>query len=464
MHTWLRRAEWCAGLLLTALACHLHATVLSHAGGLWRDEVVSFNIAASPTFGKLWSDLTFESAPGLFHVLLRIWLRLGGDVSDLGLRLFGCLIGLGVLGALWVDARLLGYRVPLISLALFALPALSVRTTDAIRPYGVGMLCALLAFGLIWRVVEASSARRVLLATLAAVLSVQALFQNVFLLLAVCLGGMTVAARHRLWTRAAQVGGLGLAATMSLTIYLEVVRRKAAFKELVPFHLDLARIREVFAIALADGADFMLWIWIALAAAAVVVAIHAAWQPARTAAQAAAGDRLTFAMVAAVSALVGWVVWLKILNLPTQPWYYLPLMAVLAVALDAVFGVHPATALRVSRLCLAIVVAALVHANAVAGAKVRQTNVDLIAAELRSVGEQDLILVYPWYCGATFSRYYAGRARWTTLPPLEDQRLQRLDLLESTWCRRPRSHRSSRPSPLRSRPGTGCGWSAACRS
>jgi hypothetical protein len=64
--------------------------------------------------------------------------------------------------------------------------------------------------------------------------------------------------------------------------------------------------------------------------------------------------------------------------------------------------------------------------------KCRQTNVDLIAAGLSSaVAPADYVIVYPFYCGATFERYYKAPATWTTLPPLEDYTLQRWDLFNA---------------------------------
>jgi hypothetical protein len=62
---------------------------------------------------------------------------------------------------------------------------------------------------------------------------------------------------------------------------------------------------------------------------------------------------------------------------------------------------------------------------------VRQTNVDVVAAVLeKSVTEHDLILVNHWFNGVSFQRYYHGRAPWMTLPPLEDVRIHRYDLIK----------------------------------
>ena len=41
---------------------------------------------------------------------------------------------------------------------------------------------------------------------------------------------------------------------------------------------------------------------------------------------------------------------------------------------------------------------------------------------------RDLVIVYPWYLGVSFSAYYKGTAPWQTMPPLPDHRLHRYDL------------------------------------
>jgi len=64
--------------------------------------------------------------------------------------------------------------------------------------------------------------------------------------------------------------------------------------------------------------------------------------------------------------------------------------------------------------------------------KCRQTNVDLIAAQLSSeLAPNDYVIVHPFFCGVTFNRYYKGAAPWTTLPPLDDYTLQRYDLFQA---------------------------------
>ena len=53
--------------------------------------------------------------------------------------------------------------------------------------------------------------------------------------------------------------------------------------------------------------------------------------------------------------------------------------------------------------------------------KCRQTNVDLIAAQLSSeLAPNDYVIIHPFFCSVTFNRYYKATASWTTLPPLDD--------------------------------------------
>lgn len=41
-----------------------------------------------------------------------------------------------------------------------------------------------------------------------------------------------------------------------------------------------------------------------------------------------------------------------------------------------------------------------------------------------------MVIVHPWFCAVSLGRYYTGPAELTTLPPLTDYKLQRLDLLK----------------------------------
>src|SRR5208283_2563052 len=102
-----------------------------------------------------------------------------------------------------------------------------------------------------------------------------------------------------------------------------------------------------------------------------------------------------------------------------------------AVCCDAIASqAHPIARVGV----LALAVAALlvsVSPSAFAALRWRQTNGDLVAAQVaRNADADDLVIVHPWYFGLTYGYYYRGAAEWTTLPPLADYRFHRYDLLK----------------------------------
>ena len=72
-----------------------------------------------------------------------------------------------------------------------------IRYGDSIRAYGLGIALMLLALGAMWRLVESLTPGRAAIAALSAVLSVQCLYYNSILLLAICLGAASVTVRRR---------------------------------------------------------------------------------------------------------------------------------------------------------------------------------------------------------------------------------------------------------------------------
>ena len=82
---------------------------------------------------------------------------------------------MGVGGALYWNARLVGRSLPWVSFALFGLNAVALRFVDSVRAYGLGILLMLITFNLFWRLALQPTARRALLAALFATLSVQTL-------------------------------------------------------------------------------------------------------------------------------------------------------------------------------------------------------------------------------------------------------------------------------------------------
>src|SRR5204863_8276599 len=156
---------------LVTIAVVFHLVFFRSAGALWRDELVSVNVASSPS---MLGELHFESFPIVWPLVLRGWLALG-----LPLRVLGTMIGLGAFAAVWSAATMLGTRTPLVALAIAACTPSLIRSGDAIRGYGLAMATGVLAMAFIGR-------GKFVAGTIAAVIAVQCSYYNAVLVFAAC--------------------------------------------------------------------------------------------------------------------------------------------------------------------------------------------------------------------------------------------------------------------------------------
>ncbi len=420
------RLEWGVAVAVTLLAVGFHGVFLFHAGGLWRDEVVSLYIATMPSLSDMWANLRGDSALVLLHAILRGWTAMGLGGTDFELRVLGFLIGVGVLAVLWFNARLLGYTIPSLSLVLFGLNPDAIRYGDSLRPYGIGILLLVLTFGLVWKVVESPTPKRLVFATVAAVLSVQCLYQSSFLLLAICSAGVAVTARHRMWKRSALIIAIGVVAALSLLPHVQTMLGLHDFKALIQVPVTLRDMSQMISAVLGSAGHHMFWVWIGFLVFGLAIVVWIQVVPVAGNNSDKMKDLLLFSTTAMVIGTVGVSIYLKIVSVGTLQWHYLPLVAVLAVSLDTIYGTltHGGLA-RMARTLVVLLVVGLAFLPVWHAVHTRQTNVDLIASELNEVAtEADLILVNPWFCGATFDRYYKGRAPWMTIPKVDAIQLQ----------------------------------------
>ena len=430
-------------LVLTALALYLRWTHLTHAGGLWRDEAVSAFLATRSTFGETWDYLRFESFPGLLATTLRLWVAAGFGETDFGLRLFGFLVGVLILCALWLNARFVAQGLPLISLTLIGLNPIAVQTQDAVRAYGLGTLFILLTFNTVWKLMREHHPRWLYLSLASSILSVQSLYQNAFLLVAILGAALVVAWLEGSGSKAILVLAIGLTAAISLLPYVPIVRQVASSGDVVripeAFRTDaLWSGLEKLAEGLASPSSVCLILWPAL----ILLSVFMAWRRIRSFGASTEPSRKTvYALTVLVLAVPLFWVFLSFLDVAIQVWHYAPLIALLAVCLDVMLvpsdkGIY---SLRTAS-GLSMVLAVLLFVQAIPGARLRHTNLDLIASRLNQVAsEDDLVIVHPLYYGTSFQRYYRGKAPWLSLPPVADHGVQRPDL----WM-----EQMSRPDPL----------------
>ncbi len=416
-------------LLVTAGLIVLQATMMLHAGPLWRDEISTLRVVESPTLWEMLKMNCGDSFPSLFHVLLRGWMALGLGDSDAMLRVLPFLIGLGLIGAIWWTGRRLGCRVPLITLVLFGLSPTVLRFAWGVRAYILGVLLMFVVMGLLWELIQKPTRGRILLTALVAVLAVQAVYVNAFMLLASCAGAAAVCLRRRQWKTLGIILGIGVAAAISVLPYVPMFQRSSEWTALVKVPINtpwlLLKFADAAECALPYG-EAMLWIWLAVGLVGLVTCGYRA-NPSATDQPPERKDLALYALASLVAGSVCFFVYLQFLSVATQVWYYIPVMGVVAVLADVGVALFVSGGLagRLVRLGFVIALIAMTWSGAWASAHMRWTNCDLVAGRVRSLAEKDdYIVVSPHYVGAAFARYYTGSAPWTTLPELDQYRFQ----------------------------------------
>lgn len=422
----LNKACWVSALALTGAAVLLHLFSFTAAGGLWRDEIGLANISRLPSWKEVFWGLMHDHCPVVFPAVVRTWAALGLAHTDAGLRILGLCIGLFLLASFWAASRMMGKGLPLLSLALVAVNPIVIRYGDSIRGYGLGMAFILLTMGLIWRFIEKPKLGRGLFATVMAIVSVQTLYQNAFFLLAICVAGTVVSFRQRRPSKALGILGMGFTAALSLLPYVNPIREAQSWWAISQYGTSL-RISLNHIVHL-TGPFLAVWVVVVVLAAVIGIGPSVA-APGREPDR----DRVElplFGSIVLVLGTIGFAVFIRLTGLPTQIWYYVPVLCFSVLCCDAVLPrALPVTTIGV----LLIVIGALVvSSSAYSALRWRQTNGDLLAAQVsKDANASDLIIVHPWYYGLTFAYYYRGVAPWATLPPIDDYRFYRYDLIKA---------------------------------
>ena len=426
----LRYSNWIIAALVTLFATYLHVLFLLSAGGLWRDEAAFVHLSLLPSLSDMWQTLGYDHSPILMPLAVRAWSAAGLGNTDFGLRALGLCVGLFLLAAFWFASWTMRNGAPLLAVTLAGLNVTMVRAGDSLRGYGLGSALAVLTLAVIWRLTCRPSLAAFSCAAAVAVLSVQSLYQNAFFVFAACCGGFVLCAIERRWRDTLPLFAVGAAAAVSLLPYIPLIVRSQDSYIIAKVGFHFSHGWQQLSLATGSPLPVFTWVWVALWIGAVAAAICVLfWHRDRF------PDRVRglvlFAGTSLILGAVGFAFFLKLAELPTQPWYYVPLMAFSAVCLDTIFF----TAWRWARpaaTILAVVTTATAFLFELPPVICRQTNVDFIAAQLSTqVAPNDYVIVHPWHCGATFQRYYKGAAPWTTLPPLGDHGVHRYDLLKA---------------------------------
>jgi hypothetical protein len=421
-----KRVEIALGVLLTGLLVFLHIFRCFHAGPLWRDEISSLTLATRPTWSGFWDTLVFDPFPALFFVLLRAWHGLVGD-SDFTLRWLGTLIGLAVVFAFWLAARLTHRRVPLITLILIGFSPTLIIWGDTLRSYGLGVFWIITTFGCFWQLVERPRLSEMALATLTATLSVQSLFTNAFLVLALGLAAASVGLVRRSPKTALFALVAGAIAALSLVIYVPTILATREWSWLNHADVSVSQHLRVWqqAIDARGGNSIYLWFF-ALAMAIALSGIQLIRQ--RTCQNRKPlfeRDLVLFSFVTLLIACSASLAFFSLVGWRSNIWYFLPAMAITAVAIETMLlAVGEGWIQVLGRTLVAAVVIAFFLPDVYHSLRARNSNLDLVANTIaQSARTNDRVIIYPSFYGITFQRYFRGNTNWMTVPPVSDHTL-----------------------------------------
>lgn len=429
----MRRAEIGTAVLLTFAAIWLRWIAALSAGSLWRDEAAGVEVANLPGLGAMWNNMQYDSFPALWLLLARAVGNVAGSTDDTALRVLGFVIGVGVVGILWLYARAFGHRVPLVSLTLLGLAPSVIIWGDSARAYGLAMLTIILAGALIWRFVERPGIARFIAAVIGATAAVHVVFFNSVLLVAFCAGAIAVCVRKKAWRYAALVFTIGAIAAVSLVPYAGMLKGASTWRLLarVPeYNVGWFWVKLIDVLSPAGRWTIMLWLQLlAVALFSAVRTMRSKQAPRLSETQ---HDAVIFSAVSIVVGVGAQLLFMERLSYYPSPWYYLPLLALVAVCTDGLYGVL--TRARAARIARVVVIAAVAGATifpARSAVTMPMTNVDQVTARLKSIAHStDLVLVDPWFLGVSFYRYYGGPAPWTTVPPIGVYPFHRYDLIK----------------------------------
>jgi hypothetical protein len=417
---WWQRPDHLLAVAATTLTVFLHVCFTPSVGGLWRDEINTINLATLPTWHDLWQFHNQDSFPLLFASTARIWSSYFGAGDD-SFRLLGLIIGLAVVAAFWINARLMGLPFPFWSLVLAAANPMIIRYGDSARAYGLGLVFLLLMFGFVWKVTCSQKWRWVVIATVTAVLGVHATYYNAVLLFAICAGGCFVALRERNWRTAFAVVSVGAVAAISLLPYAPMFLHANDWNFLVQYRFTMVFMWERLSEVTGSPFSIGVAIWSVLVLAAIIVAFSAGVFRAPSKHR----KLVCFCLIALLVGTLSYIGFLKLLSYHTNPWYYLSLVTFVAICIDPILSPQDGRLHRLIRAVAALLFLAFAAVPTARIVRARHTNLDIVAHELETLAApEDLILLTRWECGVTLQRYYKGRAPWMTIPPLTDFRFQ----------------------------------------
>ena len=424
----LRRVEWVVAVLLSLMVLFLITVRMNHAGALWRDECAVVQLARMPHVSDITGNFQHEAFPVPFPILIRGYTNLFGD-SDISLRVSGAAVGLALVCALWLSATCAGDGLPIISLPFLGLSTTFLIWGLTIRGYGLGSVVIVLAFGLFVVLLRKSSPAIVVAAVLLSIAAVQCLVHNLVLVFALATSATVICLLRRHARKMAIFLGILALSAISFLPYLGAYTSGSPWNIVVESPLTFRSLSQQFILAAGDPSLAFAFCWAIAFLVLLSVATLRLYHLHRRR-PTPEWDTLLYLLLVPVIAMVGYYLFLHLLNYLARPWYFLALLSILAVSLDGLAAsLLNLKWIRLSRLLFAFAALTILPFNAWPKVVERQSNIDIVAEKVTELARPvDLIVVAPWQYGISFNRYYKGAARWITLPNIADLRVHRYDL------------------------------------
>ncbi len=419
--------EWILAGLITIIAISLHFYYWLHIGGLWRDEVNLVNLSGRHSLAEMEKDSFPLLTPLAFHV----WMAVGMGESDLKLRLFGLLVGLGILAALWISSWKIRRTPPLWGLVLLGLNSTLFFFGDSLRAYGLGSLLAMALTTSAFVFLQQPSGWRAGWLALFAILSVQVLYHNAVLVAAICFGAWAVCWRRKDGRAAVQILLVAVLSAASLLPYAHNLMSSGDAS--LRTGVDLSRFFRNYKDTLGFPRGYYIYVWAALYVAMVVctcVGFAKKTEAPTKTDDSSRHDLSLFAANMLTFAVIGFHLFFLRAQMPMESWYLLPFMAAAAICFDATLTCFKGM-LRVIPLIFVVITAWFSVPETDAILKAHFSDVNLYAHQLEAeAAPKDYIVVEPWLFGITFDHYFKGPTPWDTLPPLSDHSSHRFDLVQ----------------------------------
>jgi hypothetical protein len=389
-------------------------------------------VATTPSLKEFLDSLVFDPFPILFVSVLHIWIGLGFGNSDFGLRVLGFLIGISLIGAIWLSCRLIDKErwAPLWPLAFVALNPQTIVEGDSVRAYGLGLIGIFLSFALIWQLTfRTRGIGTAIAALIAALIAVHSLYLNSLILFAICTAGIVVSIKRKQWSTATVILFVGAIGALSLLPYASIMR--GAHEQLGLQHdaRSISDAAQAVISTFTSGKPGVASLSILLFLCGLI-ALFVPWSRRYLLDRVkSSSDELLFAVIVAVVATFISLGFLWSSGLPGSR-YRRPLVAALSLSTQVVYTrLRRNTGLTVANLVGFGLTAATFVPSAYHWSQVRRTNCDLAAATVtKHADENDLVIVTRFTHALTFQRYYHGQATWMSVPGVADHRQHRWDL------------------------------------